>query len=189
VPWFFFTEAVSGAANSLFEYSYLVKKIVFKVELLPLVKIVAASFVHFVFLALVIVLMATFAVTPTLAAVQIAYYFAATMVLVIAVSTMTVALTPFFRDLTQMVSIALQFGMWMTPIMWDDSRLPEHYRWIVFINPMTYIVEGYRDAIIRGRWFWEKPMETVYFWMFVSVLFLVGGRLFTRLRPHFADVL
>jgi teichoic acid transport system permease protein len=111
------------------------------------------------------------------------------MVLVIAVSTMTVSLTPFFRDLTQMVSIALQFGMWMTPIMWDDSRLPEQYRWIVFINPMTYIVEGYRDAIIRGRWFWEKPMETIYFWVFVSVLFLVGGRLFTRLRPHFADVL
>ena len=189
VPWFYFAEGLSGASNSLIEYNYLVKKIVFKVELLPLIKLIAASFVHFVFVGLLFVLIASFSVPANLAMLQIAYYFIATTALVIAFSLVTVSIVPFFKDLSQIIVICLQFGMWLTPIMWDDSYLPQRFRWILFANPVTYLVQGYRDAILHGRWFWEKPEQSLYFWCFVLVLFAFGFALFRRLRPHFADVL
>ena len=54
---------------------------------------------------------------------------------------------------------------------------------------MYYIVSGYRDSLIDKVWFWQKPLLTLYFWAFTVIIFLVGRRVFTKLRVHFADVL
>jgi teichoic acid transport system permease protein len=121
--------------------------------------------------------------------IQILYYAFATTALAAALGSVTSSVVPFFRDLSQIVSIGLQFGMWLTPIMWDNSRLPENLRWILFLNPVTYLVEGYRDAVLRSTWFWQKPEQTLYFWSFVLIGGVFGGLIFRRLRPHFADVL
>ena len=189
VPWFYFSEALSGASNCLIEYSYLVKKVVFKVELLPAIKITAATFIHFFFVSLLLVLAVSYGVSPNIFMIQMLYYFMACTALVVALSSVTVPVIPFFKDLSQIVLICLQFGMWLTPIMWDTSLLPEKFRWILFANPVTYVVEGYRDSLLRNQWFWEKPEQTAYFWLLVSFLFIYGRGLFRRLRPHFADVL
>ncbi len=189
VPWFYFSEALAGASNSLIEHSYLVKKVVFSVGLLPAVKITSSFIVHLIFLALLFGLVTFSGVSPALSNVQIFYYMVATTALAASVASVTTAVVPFFRDLSQMIAIGLQFGMWLTPIMWDDSRLPENLRWVLFLNPVTYIVEGYRDAILRSTWFWQKPEQTLYFWAFVVSVGLLGRVLFRRLRPHFADVL
>jgi teichoic acid transport system permease protein len=189
VPWFYFSESLAGASNSLIEHSYLVKKVVFSVGLLPAVKIVSSFLVHLIFVALLFALMGSSGVSPSLATLQILYYMLATTALAGAIASITTAVVPFFRDLTQIIAIGLQFGMWLTPIMWDDSRLPENLRWVLFLNPVTYIVEGYRDAILRSTWFWQKPEQTIYFWGVVVCLGILGRILFRRLRPHFADVL
>jgi ABC-type polysaccharide/polyol phosphate export permease len=189
VPWFYFSEALSGASNSLIEHSYLVKKVVFSVGLLPAVKITSSFLAHLIFLALLFALMKISGVDLSWSNLQVFYYIFATTALAGAISSVTTAVVPFFRDLSQMIAIGLQFGMWLTPIMWDDSRLPENLRWVLFLNPVTYIVEGYRDAILRSTWFWQKPEQTLYFWGFVVSVGLLGRVLFRRLRPHFADVL
>jgi teichoic acid transport system permease protein len=189
VPWFYFSESLAGASNSLIEHSYLVKKVVFSVGLLPAVKILSSFLVHLIFLVLLFALIATSGVKLSISTLQVIYYALATTALAAAMSSVTTAVVPFFRDLSQVITIGLQFGMWLTPIMWDDSRLPANLRWVLFLNPVTYIVEGYRDAVLRSTWFWEKPKQTLYFWGFVFCLSVLGKILFKRLRPHFADVL
>ena len=189
VPWFYFSESLSGASNSLLEHSYLVKKVVFPVSLLPAIKIMSSMLVHLIFLTLLFALICTSSVSLSLSSLQIIYYAFATTALAGAIASVTTAIVPFFRDLSQVIAIGLQFGMWLTPIMWDDSRLPENLRWVLFLNPLTYIVEGYRDAILRTTWFWQKPDQTLYFWGFVFAMGIFGRILFRRLKPHFADVL
>jgi teichoic acid transport system permease protein len=60
---------------------------------------------------------------------------------------------------------------------------------MVKLNPMYYIVEGYRDTFINKVWFFQRYFQTVYFWTITLVLFVIGAVIFKKLKPHFADVL
>lgn len=191
VPWFFFQDAILGAMNALTQYSYLVKKVVFNISILPVVKIISAIFVHLFFLFFIIVLYMGYGKMPDLYTLQIFYYTFCILVFVLGVSYATCAIVGFFRDLTQIVSIVLQVGIWMTPIMWniDTINISPGILTVFKLNPMYYVVAGYRDIFINKIWFWEKPELTVYFWV-LAILFFGGGlAIFKKLRVHFADVL
>lgn len=189
VPWFFFNESMNGATNCLLEYRYLVKKVVFQIEVLPMVKIVSALFVHAFFVVVLLVVSLAYGNFPKLSWIQVIYYSGCAGVLTLAVATLTSAVAVLFRDMTQMVNIALQFGMWLTPVMYSNDQVPwPTIAFILRLNPMYYVVEGYRDALIRGVWFWEKS-DTLYFWAVTLFVFWIGRLAFRKLKPHFADVL
>ena len=191
IPWFFFSEGVINATNCLLEYSYLVKKVVFKISVLPIVKMISALFVHAFFVAFSLVLCSLYGYTPSLATLQIFYYSLCTFMFTLGLVYATSAIVVFFRDLTQIISIFLQVGIWLTPIMWDVNMLA-NYPWLIKLfklNPMYYIVTGYRDSMLGHVWFWNHWGWTVYFWIVTVVLFALGSWIFKRLKPHFADVL
>lgn len=191
VPWFFFQDALNGGTNALIEYSYLVKKVVFKISILPIVKVVSALFVHVFFVVFTLVLYSAYHYYPDLYTLQIVYYTFAMFIMVLGIVYATCAIVIFFRDLTQVINIILQVGMWMTPIMWniDTMELSPVLITIFKLNPMYYIVAGYRDALINKIWFWENAPLTLYFWLLTAVLFGIGTMIFKRLKIHFADVL
>ncbi|MBW6410261.1 ABC transporter permease [Clostridium weizhouense] len=189
VPWFFFQEALLNATNCMLEYSYLVKKVVFKISILPIVKIISALFIHLVFIGFLFLVGAIYGFYPTQYTIQLIYYSFCTFFMVLAISYATSAIVIFFKDLGQIINIFLQVGMWMTPIMWSYTIVPGKYQWIVKLNPMYYIVEGYRDTFINHVWFFERYFQTAYFWIIALGLFLLGAVIFKKLKPHFADVL
>lgn len=191
VPWFYFQEALVGGTNVLMEYSYLVKKVVFKIEILPMIKCISALFIHVFFIGVSFVLYLGYGRFPGIYALQVIYYSFCMIILVLGLCYMTSAVAVFFRDLLQIVNIALQIGVWITPIMWNlsDIGLPGIIKTIFKLNPMYYIVYGYRDSMVYQVWFWERPGLTLYFWGFTILMFILGTRIFRRLRVHFADVL
>ncbi|NPA82501.1 MAG: ABC transporter permease, partial [Epsilonproteobacteria bacterium] len=95
----------------------------------------------------------------------------------------------FFKDMGEIVTMLLQFGFWMTPIFWSIDIVPKEYQFFLKLNPMYYIVEGYRDTFIHKVWFWQHPYLTLYFWIIALSVFAGGAIIFRKLRPHFADVL
>lgn len=189
VPWFFFSEGLMNATNSMSEYSYLVKKVVFKISILPIVKITSALFVHIFFVCFTILLFGLYGYMPNIYMLQVIYYSFCMFVLVLGISYATCAIVVFFKDLGQIINIFLQVGMWMTPIMWNYDMISEKYQWILKINPMYYIVEGYRDSLINQVWFWHRFNQTIYFWILAMGLFGIGTIIFKKLKVHFADVL
>lgn len=189
VPWFFFNEAIINATNSLVEYSYLVKKVVFKISILPIVKIISALFVHLFFVGFTIILFMLYGYMPHIYMIQIIYYSLCAFILALGIGYATCAIVIFFKDLGQIVGIGLQIGMWMTPIMWSYTMIPDKYQWILKMNPMYYIVEGYRDTFINKVWFWSRYNQTIYFWIVTISLFGIGTVIFKKLKGHFADVL
>jgi teichoic acid transport system permease protein len=189
VPWFFFQEALLNATNCMLEYSYLVKKVVFKISILPIVKIISALFVHLVFIGFLFVVAAIHGFYPCKYTIQLIYYSFCTFFIVLSISYATSAIIIFFKDLGQIINIFLQIGMWMTPIMWSYTILPKTFQWIAKLNPMYYIVEGYRDTIINHVWFFQRYFQTIYFWVVALGLFGLGAMIFKKVKPHFADVL
>ena len=186
LAWQYIAESVSGATISIVENNYLVKKIKFDVEKLPLVKIMSALIVHIILVLVMLVVEGER--TPLWWQLQIVYYMLAASCLSFGLGLFTSAVTTFARDLAHFVSLLLQLGFWGTPIFWNEDMMPTEYKWIVRMNPASYIVEGYRQSILGGEWFWERP-ETLSFWLVSSAIFFIGLRVFTRMRPHFADVL
>ena len=190
VPWFFFSEAITNGTNALLEYSYLVKKVVFNISILPIIKLIAATFIHLFFVAVLFVVAAVYGYYPTFYTVQVVYYSFCMFVLVLAMSYCTCAIVVFFRDLAQIINIGLQVGMWATPILWDIGMLKNDQVITLFkLNPLVYIVNGYRNAIYGDEWFFEHFYSSTYFWIFTVTLFCVGSLIFKRLKVHFADVL
>ena len=191
VPWFFFQDALNGGTNALIEYNYLVKKVVFKISILPIVKIISALFVHVFFVVFALILCACYGYTPSLYTLQIIYYSVCTFLFVLGLVYATSAIVIFFRDLTQIISIFLQVGVWLTPIMWDINMLSSH-PWLIKLfklNPMYYVVTGYRDSMLGHVGIWNHASWTIYFWVVTILLFGLGSVIFKRLKPHFADVL
>ena len=104
----------------------------------------------------------------------------------------TCSINVFFKDMAQIVGICLQFGMWLAPIMWSPTMFPGAPAWLeqlLKINPIYYLVTGFRDSMLTGDFFWERPMLSLYFWTVTIILFLAGLKVFKRLRPHLSDVL
>ena len=190
VPWFYFSESWSGASSSLVEYNYLVKKVVFNVGFLPVIKVCSALFVHLFFVAIVVLMTVFYGYGIHLWLLQLPYYICCMAVLVLGLAYITAACTVFFRDMTQVVNIMLTIGIWMTPIMWNaETAMKPAVQKIFRLNPVYYIVDGFRDALLDRVWFWEKPVWSIYFWCFTILVYLVGVKLFNRLKVHFSDVL
>ncbi len=189
IPWFFFAESLGNATNSILEYSYLVKKVVFKVSVIPVIKILSALFIHLFFIAIIFLAFLAYGYRPRLCNLQIFYYLFATIVLVVGLSWITSSLVIFVKDVGQVVAMFLQCGFWFTPILWNIDMVPEKYQTMMKLNPVYYITEGYRNSFISGVWFWEYPRWSLEFWILTGGIFILGAIIFLKLRPHFADVL
>jgi teichoic acid transport system permease protein len=198
-PWIFFNEALNSSSNCFIEYGYIVKKVVFKISILPMVKIISSFFVHIFFIGLVLVIGCVYGYWPTLYAIQALYYTLCVFALSLALSYIISSITVFFKDLAQIVNIVLQFAMWFTPIMYpiDGTACGTVGKFVDYpgvvtvlrFNPMYYVVQGYRDSFIYHVGFWQHYKMTIYFWFVVIFLFVIGTSIFKKLKPHFADVL
>lgn len=189
VPWFYFSEGLSQGTSALLEYNYLVKKVVFNINILPVIKMVAATITHAFFAGIMLVLACMYGYYPSFYMLQIFYYSFCAFVFTLALNYATSAVVIFFKDLQQIIAIVLQLGMWATPILWNLGMLEPKLQAILSINPLVYIVCGYRNAIYGKQWFWECPWETMYFWSFTVIMFMIGTAIFNRLKVHFADVM
>ncbi len=191
IPWFFFSDAWNGATNSFIEYSYLVKKVVFKINILPLIKIISTLFIHIFFVIFMFVSYAICGIKFDVYVLQVFYYGLCMVTLVTVLSFITAPLVIFFKDLTQIMNIVLQFGMWLTPIMWniDTMNISKSTKFLFKLNPMYYIVQGYRDSMIYKNLFYHNIKQTIYFWIVIIILTVVASYIYKKLKPHFADVL
>lgn len=191
VPWFFFSEALMGGTSSLIEYQYLVKKVVFQIDILPVVKVFSSLYVHVFFVLFTIAIFMASGIGISVYWIQIIYYSLCVVVFTLGLAYITSAVTAFFRDLTQIINVLLTVGTWLTPIMWnfDTAELPWLLSILFTANPMFYIVQGYRDSLVNHIWFWQRPALTLYFWMISIIVFCLGTVIYRRLKIHFADVL
>ena len=134
------------------------KKINFRLSILPIVKLLSALSIHLIFIIIVMAILATMKIYPTVYLLQLPYYLICVMCLSLGISWITSSINVFVKDTGYIVSILLQFGFWVTPIFWNVNALPASWHKFVCFNPMTYIVSGYRDAFLYGRPFWQADL-------------------------------
>lgn len=189
VPWFFINESAVGVTPSLAEYSYLVKKVLFNINILPFTRIISCFLVQIFLVFFTVVFFALFGYMPDIYYLQLPYYMIYMILLLAGIGYCTAALYPFFKDLLQIVNIIMQVIFWMTPIVWDFNIMSETIRRILILNPFYYVVRGYRNVFVYKEFFWEHWKMGVYYWMVAIIFVIIGRKLFRKMKVHFADVL
>ena len=188
IAWFFIADNLNAGAAIIKQHAFLLKKVDFRLSMLPVVKLMSSTIPHLFFIAIALFIAIINGIYPTFYLVQLLYYFVAMVILLLGVSWLTSSTNIFVPDVSKIISVIVTFGFWLTPIFWDLAKVPEKYQWLIKLNPAVYIVEGYRDAVINHIWFWEKPYQTLYFWFVSAFMLWIGIKVFKKLRPHFAEV-
>ncbi|MGL5081238.1 MAG: ABC transporter permease [Microcoleaceae cyanobacterium] len=188
LPWLAFTNGLVQAATSVVSQPNLVKKVVFPLGLLPIVPICSA-FIESLFglIALVgLILLSTHTLPSNLWLMPVVWL--PQLLLTAGLGYFTAGLTAFLRDVPQSLSVILNLWFYVTPIVYPAFKIPESWQlWVFWLNPMTAIVETYRDIILVGeiQHWGEWAMATI-----ASIVIFSGGLwVYRRLRPAFADVL
>lgn len=189
VPWFLLNDAIMSASNAITSQSFLVKKIVFEVKLLPLVKIGSAIIVNLAFWIFLILVCFLYGYYPNLIWLQLIYFFFCTIAISLSLSLLFSAVMPFLPDVGQILAVIFQVLFWATPVMWNPAMLHGKLEYIIKLNPFAYLVIGFRETLINQQPFWLHYNQMIYFWGFTVCCYLIGNRTFNKLRPHFADVL
>ena len=189
IPWFFFSAGLSGGVNAIVSNAFLVKKVAFRVSILPLVKIGSALIIHIVLILFLIFALILYGYYPSIYWLQFFYYLFLMIFLLTGLGWLLSSIRVFVKDVSSAIAVVIQIGFWATPIFWKASMLSGKHQWILHINPMAYIVNGYRDTFINHIWFWQRGEDFVYFFVISTFLFALGAVVFKRLRPHFGDVL
>ena len=185
VPWTFFATALGLAVNSVAANMNLVKKIYFPREVFP-IGVVIACLVDFVIAStLVAGLMALYHVPPHPQLVWLPWLIVLEVGFLVALSLMVAALNVFYRDIKYIVPLALQLGMFVTPVIYSASRVPEHLRHWYLLNPMAVVIEGVRDVIVYGRSPALQPLAVST--ALVAALMWLAYAYFKRAEVKFAD--
>jgi lipopolysaccharide transport system permease protein len=186
LPWNAFQESVQLSSSTIVARANLVKRVVFPLETLP-VSLSLAAVVNQLFGTLVLIVAAavlrreihpTFIYLPLILVPQVIATFGAAW--------LVASLGVFVRDIVQGVALVLMAWMYLTPIIYPESLVPESYRRVINLNPFTPLVRNYRRIILDGLG--PDWQGLAYFLAFAVILFLVGYWWFARTRKNFADV-
>ncbi len=190
IPWTFFSDAVLSSTNVFYEYSYLVKKMKFKVWLLPIIKVLSSLYIHTFFIVFVIGVYFIYGYHFHVAWLTVLYYSFCLFVNAIGVAFFVSSISVFIKDAAQVTSIILQIGFWLTPVFWSSSSMKPEMLHYLKINPIYYVIEGYRYALIDNASIGAQPIKlTIYFWLVTIALIAIGAYSFKSLRVHFADLI
>lgn len=191
MPWMLFSECIMTCMGCMIEYNYIVKKVMFNVDIIPAAKIVVSGFVHSFFLITVVIIAILHGYYPDVYLLQLIYYVIALFALVIPIGYLVCTISVFFKDFGQIVSILLNIMMWATPILWDYHVLASDtiVKILKIVNPMFYIICGFRESILFKVGLLAHLKQGIYFWIVVMILWKICFSVYRRLVPQIADVM
>ena len=193
VPWTYFAGAITDSTNSLVQNSSLLTKVYFPRLVLPLAAVLGKLVDFMIAMTLVFAIMAWYWITtdyhvvPSILALAIPLLVLIMVVTAAGVGMFMTALAVQFRDIKHAMTFLLQGLMYISPVVYPVSAIPEQYQNFYALNPMVGVIEGFRAALIGG----SNPMPWTYILIggVVSLLSLViGAMYFRRAERNFADV-
>jgi lipopolysaccharide transport system permease protein len=186
VPWTFFANALAQASNSLVANANMVKKIYFPRLALPIATVLAGVVDFVLAFAVLLGIMLFYGLVPTVNIIWLPLFALLALVTSIGVSLWLSAMNVQFRDVRYTIPFLTQAWLFVTPIAYPSSLLPERFRIVYGLNPMAGVVEGFRWALLGTDTF-PGPMMIVS--SLVALILLVSGAFyFRRMEQSFADV-
>ena len=187
--WNFINDAIMSISSSIRGYGYLVKKVIFPIDIIPVISFVSTFIIQGTILIVVLVICMFYGVFPNI--IQLLYILFAAICFIMSFTRLTAAVTTLVPDFGQLLTIAMQLLFWFTPVLWNTSMLGDRIlSKILKCSPFAYIITGVRETFLGKEYILSNGYQyTVIFWMITLILFVYGNYVFKKSKKEFADVI
>ncbi len=188
IPWIFFSSSVQGGSSCIIAYKDMVKKIYFPREVLPIAT-VTTNFVNMLFCFIVIFGVIIFSRTPInpLATLCLIPVFLVEYILALGMAFLVSAITVYLRDMEHILGIVLMAWQYLTPVLYDYEMVPEQFRRIFALNPMTPVISAFRDILYYSKV--PNLMNLISALVMGIAVLIIGWFTFVKLKRRFAEEL
>jgi ABC-type polysaccharide/polyol phosphate export permease len=187
LPWLLFQDTVQRSASSLLDHANLITKTVFPAEIVPVSIFLSSLINHLITLGLALAVVAIYLRHFSVWILLLPVYMLLIGLFAVGVGWIVAGLHVYLRDTAQVLAVVLTFWFWMTPIMIDEQQFPAQFRFLLHINPLSFLVRAYRDRLLSDRL--PSLQEMAIIAGFSVTAFVLGGLFFRQLKRGFADVL
>ncbi|OAS88215.1 MULTISPECIES: ABC transporter permease [Metabacillus] len=189
IPWFFISPSIVQGSNSVYAKINVVSKMKFPVSVLPTITIVSNAF-NFIIMMLVLgAILVLYQIQPGLYMIQLPYFLISLFIFLFAFTLLCSTISIIIRDFQVAIQSVMRIMFFLLPVLWDTNRLDPLYQTILKINPVYYIIEGFRDTLLGRKWFFEDLNYTIYFWSITFLILIIGASIHVKFRDKFVDYL
>lgn len=190
IPWYYMRDMISGGAGSIRRYSYLVTKIKYPVSTVPTFVSMGYLAVHGGLMVIVFALFMLFGYMPAIYWIQIPLYTLMMFLFFTSWGLFAGMLSAISRDFLNLVKSLVQALFWVSGILYDASTIEQEWiRNILLFNPVTIVINGYRNALVYHRWFWEDPQQLLNYAIVYGIMLFLSIWVYRRLKKDIPDVL
>ena len=186
LPWTFFSNAVSNSGNSLVGNSNLITKVYFPRLIIPIASVASGLLDFAIAFVLLVIMILYYGVSITANLIMLPVLVVMTALLAVGIGGWLSALNVKYRDIRYALPFFVQLGLFVTPIIYPLTLLPERWRWLLTINPLAAQIEGYRSAFFGRPFDW--PALAISF-AITLVIVIYAGYSFRRMERSFADLI
>jgi lipopolysaccharide transport system permease protein len=186
LPWTLFSKALLDASKSLVSSSHIITKIYFPRIILPLASILAGIVDFFIAFVVLLGMMVFYKIAPTVNIWTLPFFLLLALVTALGVGLWLSALNVLYRDINYATHFITQFWMFITPIAYSSTMIPDKWKLIYSLNPMAGVVNGFRWALLGIG---EGPGVDLMVSVVVAIVLLISGLIyFKRTERLFADM-
>ena len=187
VPWFLIRGGIITGAMSISAKAAMIFKIKYPVATVPIGAVIINMYDHLVMLGVLIIIFAFHGVFPNLYWLNLLYYSIFVFVFLSSLALVTSVVVQLANDFGRLITSLMQLLFFLTPILWQENNVPQWARPFFIINPVRYVVNGYRYALLYEVNFWERPLLMISFWSMVVIILLIGCWLQRKYATRFVD--
>ncbi|SLL07891.1 Probable O-antigen/lipopolysaccharide transport integral membrane protein ABC transporter RfbD [Mycobacteroides abscessus subsp. abscessus] len=189
IPWFFINPTMTKGSNSINLRLSLITKLKFPMSIIPTITIISNSFNFIIMLGILIIILHVYGINPGIYYLQLPYYLICMYVFLYAFTLLFSTLTTIVRDIQALLQTTMKMLFYITPILWEINNIPNKYKPIVQLNPINYIINGFRDTFLYQNWFTHDLKYTLYFWFLTLTMLYIGSIIHLKHKKNFADYL
>lgn len=193
--WFFIYPAITQGSKSIYSRLRMVSRMNFPLSAIPSYVILSLLYPQLLIMGVIMIIFQFIGYPITIYYLQIPYFLFAAILFLFALSLITSTISTIVRDFQMLLQSLMRVLLYITPILWpagrfNDSSFGKIIDYVMLLNPIYYLVEGYRYALLGEGWFiMAHPTITLYFWGLVLLLLFVGSYMHVKFRRHFIDFL
>ena len=188
LPWQLFSSSLTGASGSLIDNANLISKVYFPRLIVPTAAVFVAAADFLISLLVLAGLMVWYGVLPHWSLLTLPFFVGMALLASIGLGLWITALNVRYRDFRYVIPFFVQFGLYLSPVGFSSSLVPEKWRLLYSLNPMVGVIDGFRWAVLGGASKLYLP-GFILSWGVILALLWIGIRQFRRTERHFADLI
>lgn len=190
VPWFYMSGMITNGTNSIRRYSYLVTKMKFPISTIPTFVSISKFIIHLLLMLITMVIFILMRKPPTMYILQLPFYMLLNFIFFTVFSLLSGLLASISKDFANLVKSMVTAIFWLSGIIWNINSLSIPWlKSLLMFNPITFLIEGYRNCFINQVWFWEQPKRLLYFVIITLIMLILAVWTYKKVRKEIPDVL